>query len=116
MQKVGKVNAMTSRDKGKKVYQDLKKKTSELKSQARTKIETSEGLSKALEKAEDAGKKTVKKINQVQHKAESTIKGYMGFDDYRKGLESALEEALIVIAAQEERIRLLEERLLGKPQ
>jgi hypothetical protein len=40
----------------------------------------------------------------------------MGFDDYRKGLESALEEALIVIAAQEERIRLLEERLLGKPQ
>jgi hypothetical protein len=110
MQKVGKVNAMTSRDKGKKVYQDLKKKTSELKSQARTKIEASEGLSKALEKAEDAGK------NQVQHKAESTIKGYMGFDDYRKGLESALEEALIVIAAQEERIRLLEERLLGKPQ
>jgi hypothetical protein len=107
---------MTSRDKGKKVYQGLKKKSDELKVQARTKIETSEGLTKALEKAGDAGKNAVRKVNQVQHKAESTIKGYMGFDDYRKGLETALEEALIVIAAQEERIRLLEERLLGKSQ
>ena len=105
---------MTSRDKGKKVYQDLKKKTVELKGQARTKIESSEGLSKALEKVEDASKKTVKKVNQVQHKAESTIKGYMGLDDYRKKLESALEEALIVIAAQEERIRLLERRMSDK--
>jgi hypothetical protein len=34
----------------------------------------------------------------------------MGFDRYRAELETALEEAMAVIAAQEERIRLLEQR------
>jgi hypothetical protein len=34
----------------------------------------------------------------------------MGFDKYRAELENCMEEALKVIAAQEERIRILEQR------
>jgi hypothetical protein len=38
------------------------------------------------------------------------MKQYMGFDKYRLELENSLEEALKVIAVQEERIKLLEMR------
>jgi hypothetical protein len=41
------------------------------------------------------------------------MKQYIGFDKYRQELENSLEEALKVIAVQEERIRLLEIKQRG---
>jgi hypothetical protein len=56
------------------------------------------------------GKRAVKTVEKVQKKTTTSIKKLMGYDKYRVELENALEQALQVIAAQETRIRLLEER------
>lgn len=101
---------MTARDKGKKIFAEAKKKTGELAAKAKEQTERSERLGNVAKSTVKAGKTVATKATEVQQKVTEKYKKILGFDKYRVELENALEEALQVIAAQEARIRLLEER------
>lgn len=101
---------MGVRDQGKVAFQKSKVRTKKLLDSAKAKTDRSPALQAMMERLGVAGKWTWEKFSEAQTAVENKMKQYMGFDKYRDELESSLEEALKVIATQEERIHLLEQR------
>ena len=99
---------MTTRDRGKELFQAGKKNTAKIKASIQERTNKSETLQSAMDKLGVAGKWSWEKFSDAQRAVENKMKQYIGFDKYRQELENSLEEALKVIAVQEERIRLLE--------
>ena len=101
---------MAARDKGKKLLNKGKEDVEKVRIAISKRSEKSETLQSAMEKIGIAGKWSWKKFGDAQRLVENKMKQYMGFDKYRLELENSLEEALKVIAVQEERIKILESR------
>jgi hypothetical protein len=101
---------MGIRDKGKKLLKHGKQQAERARGAIETQTDRSPVLQKTMERLGIAGKWTWEKFSEAQQAVEHKMKQLMGFDKYRAELETALEEAMAVIVAQEERIRLLEER------
>jgi len=99
---------MTARDRSKEMFQKSKQSAEKVKASLRERTNKSETLQSAMDKIGVAGKWSWEKFGDAQRVVENKMKQYMGFDKYREELENSLEEALKVIAVQEERIRLLE--------
>ena len=99
---------MTARDRSKELFQKSKQSAEKVKASLRERTNKSETLQSAMDKIGVAGKWSWEKFGDAQRAVENKMKQYMGFDKYREELENSLEEALKVIAVQEERIRLLE--------
>jgi hypothetical protein len=99
---------MTARDRGKELFQSGKKSAEKMKGSLRERTSKSETLQSAMDKLGVAGKWSWERFGDAQRAVENKMKQYIGFDKYRQELENSLEEALKVIAVQEERIRLLE--------
>ena len=99
---------MTARDRSKEMFQKSKQSAEKVKASLRERTNKSETLQSAMDKIGVAGKWSWEKFGDAQRAVENKMKQYMGFDKYREELENSLEEALKVIAVQEERIRLLE--------
>jgi hypothetical protein len=99
---------MTARDRSKDLFTKGKQNAERIRAAVAKRTEKSETMQSAVEKIGTAGKWTFEKISDAQRLVENKIKQYMGFDKYRLELENSLEEALKVIAVQEERIKLLE--------
>jgi hypothetical protein len=104
---------MTARDRGKELLQAGKKNTAKIKASIQERTNKSETLQSAMDKLGVAGKWSWEKFSDAQRAVENKMKQYIGFDKYRQELENSLEEALKVIAVQEERIRLLEIKQRG---
>ena len=101
---------MGIRDRGKKLLDQSKQQAERARDALEKQTDRSPALQKTMERLGIAGKWTWEKFGEAQQAVEYKMKQYMGFDKYRAELETALEEAMAVIAAQEERIRLLEQR------
>ena len=99
---------MPGRDRSKDLFKKSKENAERVRASVSKRTEKSETLQSALGKIGDAGKWSLKKLTDTQRTVENKIKQYMGFDKYRLELENALEEALKVIAVQEERLKILE--------
>jgi hypothetical protein len=99
---------MTARDRSKDLFTKGKQNAERIRAAVAKRTEKSETMQSAVEKIGTAGKWSFEKISDAQRLVENKIKQYMGFDKYRLELENSLEEALKVIAVQEERIKLLE--------
>ena len=104
---------MTARDRGLELFQAGKKNTAKIKASIQERTNKSETLQSAMDKLGVAGKWSWEKFSDAQRAVENKMKQYIGFDKYRQELENSLEEALKVIAVQEERIRLLEIKQRG---
>jgi hypothetical protein len=104
---------MTARDRSKEMFQKSKQSAEKVKASLRERTNKSETLQSAMDKIGVAGKWSWEKFGDAQRAVENKMKQYMGFDKYREELENSLEEALKVIAVQEERIRLLEIKQKG---
>lgn len=78
-----------------------------------SKTDRTPALQASMERLGIAGKWTWEKFGEAQTAVENKMRQYIGFDKYRAELEKSLEEAMKVIAVQEERIRRLEERASG---
>jgi hypothetical protein len=104
---------MTARDRGKELFQTGKKSAEKLKASLQERTSKSETLQSVMDKLGIAGKWSWEKFSDAQRALENKMKQYMGFDKYRLELENSLEEALKVIAVQEERIHLLESKQKG---
>ena len=107
---------MTARDRSKELFQKSKQSAEKVKASLRERTNKSETLQSAMDKIGVAGKWSWEKFGDAQRAVENKMKQYMGFDKYREELENSLEEALKVIAVQEERIRLLEIKQKGSQQ
>lgn len=101
---------MTARDRSKHLFNKGKANAEKVRDAVAKRTEKSETMQSAVKKLGAAGKWSWGKISDAQRLVENKIKQYMGFDKYRLELENSLEEALKVIAVQEERIKLLEIR------
>ncbi len=101
---------MTARDRSKHLFSKGKENAERVRAALAKRAEKSETMQSAVEKIGAAGKWSWEKVSDAQRLVENKMKQYMGFDKYRLELENALEEALKVIAVQEERIKLLETR------
>ena len=101
---------MTARDRSKQLFNKGKANAEKVRDAVAKRTEKSETMQSAVEKLGAAGKWSWEKIGDAQRLVENKMKQYMGFDKYRLELENSLEEALKVIAVQEERINLLEMR------
>ena len=101
---------MTARDRSKQLFNKGKANAEKVRDAVAKRTERSETMQSAVKKLGAAGKWSLAKISDAQRLVENKIKQYMGFDKYRLVLENSLEEALKVIAVQEERINLLEMR------
>jgi hypothetical protein len=99
---------MTARDRSKDLFTKGKQNAERIRAAVAKRTEKSQTMQSAVEKIGTAGKWSFEKISDAQRLVENKIKQYMGFDKYRLELENSLEEALKVIAVQEERIKLLE--------
>jgi hypothetical protein len=99
---------MTARDRSKDLFTKGKQNAERIRAAVAKRTEKSETMQSAVEKIGTASKWSFEKISDAQRLVENKIKQYMGFDKYRLELENSLEEALKVIAVQEERIKLLE--------
>ena len=104
---------MTARDRSKELFLKSKQSAEKVKASLRERTNKSETLQSAMDKIGVAGKWSWEKFSDAQRAVENKMKQYMGFDKYREELENSLEEALKVIAVQEERIRLLEIKQKG---
>jgi len=101
---------MGVRDRGKRLLQQGKEQAKKAREVVESQTDHSPALQKIMERLGVAGKWTWEKFGEAQRAVENKMKQYMGFDKYRLELENTLEEAMKVIAAQEERIRILEQR------
>ena len=101
---------MTARDRSKHLFNKGKANAEKVRDAVAKRTEKSETMQSAVEKLGAAGKWSWEKIGDAQRLVENKMKQYMGLDKYRLELENSLEEALKVIAVQEERINLLEIR------
>lgn len=101
---------MGVRDRGKRLLQQGKEQAKKAREVVESRTDRSPALQKTMERLGIAGKWTWEKFGEAQRAVEDKMKQYMGFDKYRLELENTLEEAMKVIAAQEERIRILEQR------
>jgi hypothetical protein len=101
---------MTARDRSKQLFNKGKANAEKVRDAVAKRTEKSETMQSAVEKLGAAGKWSLEKIGDAQRLVENKMKQYMGLDKYRLELENSLEEALKVIAVQEERINLLEIR------
>ena len=101
---------MTARDRSKQLFNKGKANAEKFRDAVSKRTEKSETMQSAVEKLGAAGKWSWEKIGDAQRLVENKMKQYMGLDKYRLELENSLEEALKVIAVQEERINLLEIR------
>jgi hypothetical protein len=101
---------MTARDRSKQLFNKGKANAEKVRDAVAKRTEKSETMQSAVEKLGAAGKWSWEKIGDAQRLVENKMKQYMGLDKYRLELENSLEEALKVIAVQEERINLLEIR------
>ena len=101
---------MTARDRSKDLFNKGKANAEKVRDAVAKRTEKSETMQSAVKKLGAAGKWSWGKISDAQRLVENKMKQYMGFDKYRLELENSLEEALKVIAVQEERIKLLEIR------
>lgn len=101
---------MGVRDRGKRLLQQGKEQAKKAREVVESHTDRSPALQKTMERLGIAGKWTWEKFGEAQRAVEDKMKQYMGFDKYRLELENTLEEAMKVIAAQEERIRILEQR------
>ena len=101
---------MTARDRSKHLFNKGKANAEKVRDAVAKRTEKSETMQSAVKKLGAAGKWSWRKISDAQRLVENKMKQYMGFDKYRLELENSLEEALKVIAVQEERIKLLEIR------
>ena len=101
---------MTARDRSKHLFNKGKANAEKVRDAVAKRTEKSETMQSAVKKLGAAGKWSWGKISDAQRLVENKMKQYMGFDKYRLELENSLEEALKVIAVQEERIKLLEIR------
>jgi hypothetical protein len=99
---------MTARDRSKDLFNKGKRNAERVRAAVARRTEKSDTMQSAVEKISTAGKWSFEKVSDAQHLVENKMKQYMGFDKYRLELENSLEEALKVIAVQEERIKLLE--------
>jgi len=102
------------RDRGKKLFEQVKEQAKRAREVVESQVDRSSTLQKMMDRLGVAGKWTWEKFGEAQHAVENKMKQYMGFDKYRLELENALEEAMKVIATQEERIRTLEQRKAGE--
>jgi hypothetical protein len=105
---------MAARDRGKDLFKKGKENADKVRAAAAKRTEKSETLQSAMEKIGVAGKWSWEKFGDAQRLVENKMKQYMGFDKYRLELENSLEEALKVIAVQEERIKILELQQVAK--
>jgi two-component sensor histidine kinase len=101
---------MGIRDRGKKLLEQGKRQAKRARGALEEQADRSLALQRTMERLGIAGKWTWEKFEEALQAVEDKMKQHMGFDMYRAELETALEEAMAVIAAQEERIRLLEQR------
>jgi hypothetical protein len=101
---------MGIRDRGKKLLEKGKRQAERARGALAKQTGRSLALQKTVKRLGIAGKWTWEKAEEAQQAVEDKTKQHMGFDKYRAELETALEEAMAVIAAQEERIHLLEQR------
>jgi hypothetical protein len=99
---------VAARDRGKDLFKKGKENADKVRAAVAKRSEKSETLQSAMEKIGIAGKWSWEKFGDAQRLVENKMKQYMGFDKYRLELENSLEEALKVIAVQEERIKILE--------
>jgi hypothetical protein len=104
---------MAARDRGKELFHAGKKNAEKLKASLQERTSKSETLQSVMDKLGIAGKWSWEKFSDAQRALENKMKQYMGFDKYRLELENSLEEALKVIAVQEERIQLLKSKQKG---
>ena len=105
---------MAARDRGKDLFKKGKENADKVRNAVAKRTEKSETLQSAMEKIGVAGKWSWEKFGDAQRLVENKMKQYMGFDKYRLELENSLEEALKVIAVQEERIKILELQQVAK--
>ena len=105
---------MGVRDRGKRLLQQGKEQAKKAREVVESQTDRSPALQKTMERLGIAGKWTWEKFGEAQRAVEKKMKQYMGFDKYRIELENALEEAMKVIATQEERIRKLEQQRAGE--
>ena len=101
---------MTARDRSKDLFNKGKQNAERVRAAVAKRTEKSETIQSTVEKIGTAGKWSLEKISNAQRLVENKMKQYMGFDKYRLELENSLEEAMKVIAVQEERIKMLEIR------
>ena len=101
---------MTARDRSKDLFNKGKQNAERVRAAVAKRTEKSETMQSAVEKIGTAGKWSLDKISNAQRLVENKMKQYMGFDKYRLEIENSLEEAMKVIAVQEERIKMLEIR------
>jgi hypothetical protein len=104
---------MTASDRSKDLFNKGKQNAEKVRASVVKRTEKSETMQSAVEKIGTAGKWSLEKISDAQRAVENKMKQYIGFDKYRLELENSLEEALKVIAVQEERIQLLESKQKG---
>ena len=105
---------VAARDRGKDLFKKGKENADKVRNAVSKRTEKSETLQSAMEKIGVAGKWSWEKFGDAQRLVENKMKQYMGFDKYRLELENSLEEALKVIAVQEERIKILELQQVAK--
>jgi len=105
---------MGVRDRGKRLLQQGKEQAKKAREVVESQADRSPALQKTMDRLGVAGKWTWEKFGEAQRAVENKMKQYMGFDKYRIELENALEEAMKVIATQEERIRKLEQQRAGE--
>jgi hypothetical protein len=105
---------VAARDRGKDLFKKGKENADKVRAAVAKRTEKSETLQSAMEKIGVAGKWSWEKFGDAQRLVENKMKQYMGFDKYRLELENSLEEALKVIAVQEERIKILELQQVAK--
>lgn len=101
---------MGIRDESQRAFRKGSDRAKKLIDNVRSKAERAPALQASMERLGIAGKWTWEKFSEAQFAVENKMRQYMGFDKYRAELENCMEEALKVIAAQEERIRILEQR------
>jgi len=104
---------MGMRDRGKKLFKQGKEQATKAREVVESQADRSPALQRTMDRLGVAGKWTWEKFGEAQRAVENKMKQYMGFDKYRTELENALEEALKVIATQDERIRILEQQRAG---
>jgi len=105
---------MGVRNRSKKLFEQGKEQAKKAREAVDSQAARSPALQKTMDRLGVAGKWTWEKFGEAQRAVENKMKQYMGFDKYRIELENALEEAMKVIATQEERIRKLEQQRVGE--
>lgn len=98
----------------KKVQQISEKASDALKEQRDKLHERDDRAARAMDKTEEIGRKVGQKAMKIPGFVVTKSAEAMGADKYRVELDLALQEALRVIAVQEERIAILEARLATK--